>query len=244
MDEKFLDTVTLVIDNLEGGYYHPQMLKDGRVKDTRYSSSGETMFGIDRKAGGSINTTPAGKEFWGVIDNAGASKSWKWNYKGGNLGGKLKELAAKIIYPEYIRMSNRYLSPEARKIVDSDRRLLFNFIYATWNGEGWFERFAKPINAAVKNGVTDVDALTKIAVERRTSSTNSLIAQGGRKISDLLGLIKSEIKSDVKQVADSVSAGLDVARRSPALLIMGTTLILGSIYFYYKYKQQQHGENI
>ena len=45
----------MIIDKLEGGYYHPDMLEDGRIKDSRYSASGETMMGIDRKAGGKIH---------------------------------------------------------------------------------------------------------------------------------------------------------------------------------------------
>jgi hypothetical protein len=48
---KFDKITSLVIDKLEGGYYHPNMLIDGRVKDIRYSGSGETMFGIDRLKG-------------------------------------------------------------------------------------------------------------------------------------------------------------------------------------------------
>jgi len=37
MDKCFYNLSKVVIDKLEGGYFHPDMLKDGRVKDSRYS---------------------------------------------------------------------------------------------------------------------------------------------------------------------------------------------------------------
>lgn len=181
----FEQMTELVIDKLEGGYYHPNMLKDGRIKDSRYLSSGETMFGIDRKNGGSINTSPAGVKFWNIIDESDASDNWKWLYRGGEKEQELKGLVVEMMKPKYDEYSRRYLSPEALQIVNSNNKLLFNFIYAVWNGPGWFQRFAEPINAAVARGITDPNTLTNIALERRMSSTNSLIAQGGGKISGI-----------------------------------------------------------
>lgn len=178
--------VAQVIDKLEGGYYHPDMLADGRVKDSRYGASGETMMGIDRKAGGSINTTPEGIEFWNLIDSENARSTWKWGYRGGSLESKLTELAGKMIKRNYDEYAQRYLSPEAMKIVNANPKLLFNFVYAVWNGPGWFQKFARTINDAVTNGTIDPEELAKIAVDARLSSGNSLIAQGGRKIEDLL----------------------------------------------------------
>mgnify|MGYP003524299183 FL=1 len=127
--ERYIKITNFIIDNIEGGYYHPDMLKDGRVKDNRYASSGETMFGIDRKNGGSLNTSPSGIRFWKAIDLVGARKNWKWNYKGGQYEDKLKLGAADVMYEQYDKLANRYLSSESRKIIESDDRLLFNFIY-------------------------------------------------------------------------------------------------------------------
>lgn len=187
--------VATVIDKLEGGYYHPDMLKDGRVKDSRYGASGETMMGIDRVAGGKLNDTQPGKEFWKMIDDAGASSKWKWNYRGGELEPKLRQLAGEIIKPQFEKLANTYLSEEARKIVFSDGRLLFHFVYATWNGSGWFKKFGKDVSDAVGSGVTNPDELLRIAIASRTeeglepgSSPNSLIAQGGKKIEKIVGL--------------------------------------------------------
>jgi hypothetical protein len=191
-NDSFSKVVSEVIDKLEGGYYHPDMLKDGRVRDSRYGSSGETMFGIDRKAGGAINTTPEGLEFWKLIDAQNARSSWKWGYKGGDLAPKLKDLVGKMIKRNFDSYANKYLDPKSREIVNKDPRLLFNFVYSVWNGPGWFKKFAEDFNKKVRAGVTDPEELVKVTVDSRTkegltsgSSANSLIKQGGEKMASL-----------------------------------------------------------
>jgi len=189
LDVKDFDSIVAkVIDQLEGGYYHPDMLKDGRVKDQRYSASGETMMGIDRKAGGDINTTPEGIEFWNLIDAANARTEWKWLYRGGPLESQLRKLAGKMIKRYYNQFSQRYLSEKALKIVNENPKLLFNFVYAVWNGPGWFKNFAEDINAAVEKGITDPEELAKIQIKDRLTSGNSLVIQGGKKIADILDI--------------------------------------------------------
>ena len=187
--DKFRQVTNIVIDKLEGGYYHPQMLLDGRVKDSRYGSSGETMFGIDRNYLGNPRNGQAQKDFWQIIDNVNARKLWHWNYMGGDLNVKLKELASDIIYDSYLNYSQKYLSEKSQKIVNSDARLVFHFSYATWNGVSWFKKFASDINNAVENRTTNPDKLVQVALDSRTkegltkgSKPNSLIMQGGNKI--------------------------------------------------------------
>ena len=175
-----------VINNLEGGYYHPDMLKDGRLKGSAMGDSGETMFGMDRKHGKDFAKTSAGVEFWGLIDDADARNSWKWNYKGGNLESRLKNLVGDMIKPVYDSLSKRYLSKQAQEFVKNNPKLTFNFAYATWNGPGWFQKFAKKVNEAVKDGVTDPEELAKVAIDARLTSGNSIIAQGGRKVSKVM----------------------------------------------------------
>lgn len=186
----FKKITEVVIDKLEGGYYHPQMLKDGRVTDKRYESSGETMFGIDRNYLGNPSQGEAQKKFWALIDKVDAKNKWSWNYMGGSLNKKLKDLASEIIYPEYEKLSKQYLSDKSKRIVDRDPRLTFNFAYATWNGAGWFKRFADKINESVAKGITSPNKLTDIAVKVRTESANSLIAQGGKKIDSFIQDLK------------------------------------------------------
>ena len=174
--------VDKVIDNLEGGYYHPNMKKSNMGK------SGETMMGMDRKYGVGFTQTSAGKEFWKLIDDAKTKNNWVWNYMGGPLESRLRKLVVKMIQPEYEKLSNNYLSKEAREIVNKSPNLMFHFIYATLNGPKWFQKFADKINEAVNNGVTKISDLESIAMKSRKESGNSTIASGGQKISKLLGI--------------------------------------------------------
>jgi murein DD-endopeptidase MepM/ murein hydrolase activator NlpD len=176
-DTDFNGVVTAVIDTLEGGYYHPM-----RHRSSGMGDSGETMMGIDRKHGGKINTSPEGVEFWGLIDRVDAKNKWEWNYKGGELEPKLKELVGKMIKPRYEDYSRRYLSPEAAQIVNESVPLKFHFIYAVWNGPGWFQKFAREVNGAVKQGVIDPKELAKFAINTRINSGNRIIAKTGNKI--------------------------------------------------------------
>jgi hypothetical protein len=178
----FEEMASTVIDKLEGGYYHPQKHKSSGMGD-----SGETMMGIDRKHGGNINITPEGKEFWSLIDKADAKNKWEWNYKGGPLESKLRNLVIKMIKPLFESYSQRYLDPEAREIVMKSPGLMFHFIYAVWNGPGWFRKFAEKINEKVKRGVKDPKQLYMTALKSRTESGNTLIARSGTKIDDILG---------------------------------------------------------
>jgi hypothetical protein len=179
-----------LIDEIEGGYFHPIMVKGGRgfPKGSRsMGDSGETMFGIDRKHGAEINTSSEGRQFWGLIDAVNASKKWPWLYKGGNLEGPLKNLASRMIKNNFNKFADRYLTPEAKKVVQSDEGLLTHFIYATWNGPGWFNRFAKSINSQVEKGVTDTEKLMKIGLQDRKNSGNNLISSSAEKIEKIRG---------------------------------------------------------
>jgi len=220
--DKFASVTKLVIDKLEGGYYNPAWHNKG----SQYASSGETMFGIDRKAGGTLNTTPAGKQFWALIDKTKTQNVWKWNYLGGSIAPQLKEYVVDIMYPTYETYAKRYLDAKTKEIVDSDNRLLFHFIYAAWNGEGWFKKFANDMDKAVQNGTTNTDKLVQVALDSRIkeglqigSKPNSLIKQGGEKIA---GFIQS-----LKNVETVISETL---KKKPLLTIIITVITVISIY--------------
>lgn len=240
VDKNRFKTVTnIVIDKLEGGYFNPTW---HNVGDSRYGNSGETMFGIDRKAGGSLNDTVAGKQFWSIIDKNKTPQVWKWNYKGGTLAPQLKDLTSEIMYPQYESLANRYLTPQAKSIVDSDNRLLFHFIYGAWNGAGWFKKFATDINKAIANGVTNTDKLTQVALDSRTkeglkagSSPNSLIAQGGKKIASFIDTLK-DVATKSTEVAQK---GVEVVKKNfiPTILIT-VALLIGSYGLYKTLKRK------
>jgi peptidoglycan hydrolase-like protein with peptidoglycan-binding domain len=191
--------VNLVIDKLEGGYFHPDMLQDGRVRDSRYGSSGETMFGLDRRAG-NTESTSGGREFWAYIDSLNARSNWKWNYMAKDnpeVGVKLRQLAANYIKPQYAQNMKTYLSPEAAAIVNNYAPLTFNFIYATWNGPKWFERFAKPLNQSVASGNTDPKSLNDLVNQVRAGSGNSLISQGAPKVASVTNALAQKDTSSM-----------------------------------------------
>ena len=190
---KFSD---LVIDNLEGGYYHPRFFY--KLDDPRYDKSGETMFGIDRKNAGSLIKTPAGELFWEIIDKN--KTNWRWNDFGEDVEDQLRDLASKIIYPAFLRYSNTYLTKESRDAIQNDDRLLLHFVYATWNGPGWFQKFARDFNRQPGAGTETllrqaIDSRTKEGL-RKGSQPNSLIKQTGVKLDRIFKKITEPLRTD------------------------------------------------
>lgn len=218
----FLEATKLVIKNFEGGYYHPDMLLDGRLNPTPaqidlMKYSGETMFGLDRHAGHSLYySSPrissdvrtnlqyipgytyknnASKEFWGILDYQNAAQLWRWNYKGGPLENKLQTLAAKILYPVFIEYSDKYLISEAaKKAVYNNPKLLFHFIYAVWNGPAFFKKFAKKLQEDITNNA-NADTLVQNQINARASSAVASSASKMVKVfasEDFLDLLKKK----------------------------------------------------
>ena len=224
--ENFKELAKKVIEKLEGGYYHPNMLKKNPSKFKGYETSGETMYGLDRHAGHDIYySTPrkakgvfdnlkyidngsyryksdAAKNFWTAIDNANAKNNWEWGNMGGGIKPELIDSVSKIMYPQFNDNSRRYLSKASQDLIAKDDRLLFNFIYATWNGQGWFRKFATDFNSKVASGERNLDNLVKYTIDLRTKEglnkgdrPNSLIKQGGEKIAEFIDELKNKSKT-------------------------------------------------
>jgi len=203
----FTSATKLVIDNFEGGYYHPQMYRDGRLNPNNTKSfnfmrnSGETMFGLDRHAGHSlyyssprkssdvwtnINYIPTytyknndSKNFWTYLDNVNAKNNWKWNEKGGAGGENLKVLASKILYPQFQIYVNDYKwSDKAKQIVFNDAKLLFHFIYAVWNGPAFFKKWSKKLNTDVANNLNSSEILQNQLNLRAISADGTDLSAG------------------------------------------------------------------
>jgi hypothetical protein len=185
----------------EGGYYHPDMLKDGRVKDQRFGGSGETLYGIDRKTGGSENTGPDGIKFWQIIDSLSARTKWKNEYMPGpaERGPELFVLATNIIKIQYDKYVKSYLSAAVQARVNQDGRLYYHFVRAAWNGPGWFQGFAKRMDEALRQyPMITNDGLVNVAYNSRKNNANilskgnkqnSLIEQGAKKYANAVGLV-------------------------------------------------------
>ena len=132
--------------------------------------------------------------------------------------------------------ANNYLDTKTRQIVDSDPRLMFHFIYATWNGPGWFKKFAADMNKAVNSGITDSDKLVQIAIDSRTkeglkpgSSPNSLIAQGGKKIAGFINSLKGYATKGI----ETAEKGLVKAKQNPIPTALITIAVIITGYFIY-----------
>ena len=188
--EEIREMVKVIVSYIEGGYYHPKMKEKNPQKFKLFGTSTETLFGIDRINGG-WEKTSAGKEFFNLLDAENASEKWEYMYDlddNPSLKNKLIDLSAQMIGQKNESNKSRFFTPEARKIVNGDAGLTFNFIYATYNGEGWFQKFAREINEAVEQGTTDPKELLKIAIDTRKQWTSdkphvtTLIRRTGDKV--------------------------------------------------------------
>jgi hypothetical protein len=192
VESNWMDVTKKVIDNFEGGYWNHWQCKE-HPYSSMFDKSGETMFGLDRKAGNIENLASEGKEFFKIIDDekkklgmSNFCKKWKWNYKGGELEEKLKDLASKIMFKSYERnMSNFVKDPETKKRIEGNKGLLLHMSYACWNGPGFFKKFAQKLESAVKEGKSDADLL-KIAKDSRTQSLSGAWAKGTTKVNSLI----------------------------------------------------------
>ena len=166
VSSNWMDVTKKVIDNFEGGYWNHWECKN-HPYSSMYDKSGETMFGLDRKAGNIENLGSEGKEFFKIIDDEKKKlgmnsfcKKWSYNYKGGELGDKLKDLAAKIMKNSYDKnMSNYVKDPETKQRIENNKGLLLHMSYACWNGPVFFRDFAKSIEEGVKSGKSDSELI-------------------------------------------------------------------------------------
>jgi hypothetical protein len=234
----FLAATRQVIKNFEGGYFHPSMYIKNPSKFSVYGTSGETMFGLDRHAGFDLfykgkrkaNTVQdnlkfieagnyeykneASKKFWTLLDNLDAKNTFTWNYKGGNNEDKLIELASEIIYPEFLRLSSLYLDEEAQKLVFSEPRLLFHFIYATWNGSGFFKFYAKELNKALEQR-KNLASIISDQLNLRVNSKFSQIRSTGEKMKMLFS------NENFKKAFDTLSNTIKENSKIVPLLVAG-----------------------
>ena len=98
-------------------------------------------------------------------------KTWVWLYRGGDLEDDLMGMASVMMRKAYER-NKRWLSSEALKEVEGNKRLMFHFAYACWNGSGFFQDFAEDINNAVDQGLYG-DDLVDVAVDSRNQRFGS-----------------------------------------------------------------------
>ena len=218
----FLDAAKAVIDNFESGYYHPKMYLKNPKGYAIMKTSGETMYGLDRHAGHDIYyktprktksvqdnlkyiesgdyeyKTKAAKNFWSLIDSLDAKNNWPHYYLGGANRDKLTLLASEIMYNEFLKLAYKNLNEAAQKIVFADPRLLFHFIYATWNGPDFFKFYANKLKKSIQEA-KNVNTLVDEQIELRKNSKYKQIRDTGEKMKQLFK--NAKFVSTVKNVS-------------------------------------------
>lgn len=183
--------ISFILDNIEGGYYHPNM-KPYLVNGNRMGNSGETMFGLDRLNGGNdITASEAGKKFWFLVDSAYSNhhndiryyndKADGTNDIPATIGTQLRKIVNEIILTRFYKYSDSYFSDAAKKIIYRNPALTLQFLYACWNGAGNFKTFANVVNNAIAQGITDNTTLYNLVKQARIAKGN-LFAIGAAKL--------------------------------------------------------------
>lgn len=173
--KKFTD---IVINNFEGGYYHPdlkQYLKGGE----KMGISGETMFGIDFAHGGSLGTSQFAQEVHNyfapyvsaVNDNASAWAIYNDKADGKKVapkeyGQRWRPMVAQMML-DLFKQYFTQLNTGAQQIILKDPALFLQFWYAVWNGPGAFQKFAEVMNRAYAEGTRDPQTLNIIIQDVR-----------------------------------------------------------------------------
>ena len=216
--------VQAIVDNLEGGYYHPTHAYSSQTKTLKpsfsvYKNSGETLYGIDRFAGNTegIKQGPknqTGINFWAAVDaisgfgsykdtarttktgvwnitkNPIKSNGWSWNYmpKPSDSGyNTLQTNLQKYISSQFTSFSKRYFgSHPVGKLVESDGRLKFLFYRATWNGVGFFQKYANNLKAVYDKGERDIDKLICADLTFRYNKKSSAFKPGVSKMAYMI----------------------------------------------------------
>lgn len=168
----------IIIGNMEGGYYHPKM-KEYLVNGERLGNSGETMYGIDFKAGGALGETQFAqevKQFFApyveeIHDNATAFRIYSDKADGkkvapAELGQRWRPMVAEMmlnLFRQYVTK----LDPGAREVVMNDPALFLQFFYGVWNGKPAFDKFAEVMNKAYGEGERDPQNLNRVVQDCR-----------------------------------------------------------------------------
>jgi hypothetical protein len=201
--DNWMDVTKKVIAKFEGGYWNPKCAKYPGTKHPKkegmYIRSGETMFGLDREAGNIENVSEDGKKFFQLIDNEKQKmgmenfcNTWKWNYIPNEpLKTELTELAAKTMKKLYENNAKNYFKGKTKEIVENSKPLLLHFSYATWNGPGFFKKFAESINKGVEKGLSTSE-LIELAKKNRTTSISGSWAKATEKVN---AVIDAEVTS-------------------------------------------------
>lgn len=156
-DSKIHQYIELIRWYVEGGYFHPDMYIEDPKFFEGYATSGETIFGLDRKNGDLLNKTAEGIKFWQIVDAnfKGLNKKKYWNekadgkgaIKNAEVGKELKRLSDIIFTRQFKKLMNENFNAKQQQRIYNNPKLFLNFLYGTWNGSGNFKHFANKFKA-------------------------------------------------------------------------------------------------
>jgi len=212
--------VQAIVDNLEGGYYHPtHAFSFSQTDRNTYKNSGETLYGLDRYAGNNegIRKGPknqSGIDFWAAVDAISGNGSykdtsrtvktgqwnikkypkksgiWSWNYmpkKSESGYDNLQKNLTKYITNSYNSLFNKYLAGHpVGQLVQNDGRLKFMYYRATWNGSGFFQKYASNLKAVYDKGEKNIDNLICADLTFRYNTKAPAFKPGVSKISFMM----------------------------------------------------------
>jgi hypothetical protein len=165
------ELTSMMFEFVEGGYYHPvhAYTKFSTKDRNTYGSSGETMWGLDRYAG-QTEKSDAGKAIWTELDKltgygsyAATSRSTptrNWDMKKyplkaggwthcyvppGKSAKKIYDAAVDYAIGNYKSLIKLNFKGNSNivDLINSDNRMTFAWLRATWNGPGHFQKYAK-----------------------------------------------------------------------------------------------------
>jgi hypothetical protein len=212
--------VQAIVDNLEGGYYHPtHAFSFSQTDRNTYKNSGETLYGLDRYAGNNegIRKGPknqSGIDFWAAVDAISGNGSykdtsrtvktgqwnikkypkksgiWSWNHmpkKSESGYDNLQKNLTKYITNSYNSLFNKYLAGHpVGQLVQNDGRLKFMYYRATWNGSGFFQKYASNLKAVYDKGEKNIDNLICADLTFRYNTKAPAFKPGVSKISFMM----------------------------------------------------------
>lgn len=155
-----------------------------------FNNSGETIYGIDRSNNdGGREDSGDFNSLWSLVDSyknknlPGTNVSfmncrWEFDPPDSPDVRQMKKYSGNFMYHRYQKYSKMFLKSDEIAFLEKDARLRFHFIYACYNGVGFFKKFAGKFQQHISQ-TKDYNSLVTMCLNDRIHYGNSLIAQGG-----------------------------------------------------------------
>jgi hypothetical protein len=105
-------------------------------------------------------------------------------------------LASVIMYKWFQYLAKKYILVGSLDEIENDERLIIHFSYASWNGEGWFKKYATALNNAILKYTNNKEMIFNEAFKERLYATNKwgipnkTIRQQGQNMMNLFRRLK------------------------------------------------------